>query len=181
MAIWDWIKSLFSTPSWVPTDAPKLRAANEAELSTSLTRLHIEAVGSLLRRHAFCFLQWTRIMLSAKWMTWESPISRHLLHAANTAHRTVSCQWRSGCISHECKAACSHDVLEYGDLSFKVVRMSPLAALFSSRQDEVEDEPEVGAGHVPDFSEIASQSACQRCASPSRTSPRTSPSLLRVP
>jgi len=40
MAIWDWIKSLFSTPSSVPADAPKLRAANEAELSTSLTRLH---------------------------------------------------------------------------------------------------------------------------------------------
>jgi hypothetical protein len=40
MAIWDWIKSLLSTPSSVPTDAPKLRAANEAELSTSLTRLH---------------------------------------------------------------------------------------------------------------------------------------------
>jgi len=136
MAIWDWIKSLFGTPSSVPADAPKLRAANEAELSTSLTRLHIEAVGSLLRRHAFCFLQWTRIMLSAKWMTWESPISRHLLDAANTAHRTVSCQWRSGCISHECKAACSHEVIEYGDLSFKVVRMSPLAALFSSRQEK---------------------------------------------
>jgi hypothetical protein len=40
MAIWDWIKSLFSTPSSVPADAPKLGAANEAELSTSLTRLH---------------------------------------------------------------------------------------------------------------------------------------------
>ena len=40
MAIWGWIKSLFSTPSSVPADAPKLRAANEAELSTSLTHLH---------------------------------------------------------------------------------------------------------------------------------------------
>ena len=40
MAIWDWIKSLFSTQSSVPPDAPKLRAANEVELSTSLMRLH---------------------------------------------------------------------------------------------------------------------------------------------
>src|SRR6516165_8766147 len=118
--------------------------------------------------------------VAAKWMTWESPISRHLLHAANTAHRTVSCQWRSGCISHECKAACSHEVIEYGDLSFKVVRMSPLAALFSSRQEKSRMSLK-WAGQVPDFSVIASQSACQRCASPSRTSARTSPSLLRVP
>ena len=145
-----------------------------------LWRTPVRAVGSLFRRHAFCFLQWTRIMLSAKWMTWESPISRHLLHAANTAHRTVSCQWRSGCISHECKAACSHEVIEYGDLSFKVVRMGPLAALFSSRQEKSRMSLK-WAGQVPDFSVIASQSACQRCASPSRTSPRTSPSLLRVP
>jgi hypothetical protein len=40
MAIWDWIKSLFGTPPSVPADAPRLRAANEAELSTSLTHLH---------------------------------------------------------------------------------------------------------------------------------------------
>ena len=40
MPIWEKIKSLFSTQSSIPPYAPKLPAANEAELSTSLTRLH---------------------------------------------------------------------------------------------------------------------------------------------
>jgi hypothetical protein len=40
MTIWDWIKSLFGNPSSLPADEQKLRAENEAELSTSLTHLH---------------------------------------------------------------------------------------------------------------------------------------------
>ena len=39
MTIWDWIKSVLSAQSSVPSDAPKLKAANEAELSTSLMQL----------------------------------------------------------------------------------------------------------------------------------------------
>ena len=40
MAIWEKIKSFFSDQSSVPPDAPKLRAANETELSKSLMRLN---------------------------------------------------------------------------------------------------------------------------------------------
>ena len=175
MAIWDWIKSLFGTPSSVPADAPKLRAANEAELSTSLTRLHPGKSGWITFQEArLLFSPMDQDYAFGEMDDVGKSNLRHLLHAANTAHRTVSCQWRSGCISHECKAACSHEVIEYGDLSFKVVRMSPLAALFSSRQEKSRMSLK-WAGQVPDFNLIASQSACQRCASPSRTSPRTSP------
>jgi hypothetical protein len=39
MAIWERIKSVFSNQSAAPSDAPKLRAANEVELSKSLMRL----------------------------------------------------------------------------------------------------------------------------------------------
>jgi hypothetical protein len=40
MPIWEKIKSLFSPQSSVPSDAPKLPAASEGELSTSLKRVH---------------------------------------------------------------------------------------------------------------------------------------------
>jgi len=40
MVIWEKIKSFFGNQSSVPPDAPKLSAANEAELSKSLMRLN---------------------------------------------------------------------------------------------------------------------------------------------
>jgi hypothetical protein len=40
MPIWEKIKSLFYPQSVVPSDAPKLPAASEVELSSSLMRLH---------------------------------------------------------------------------------------------------------------------------------------------
>src|SRR5262249_34185459 len=45
MAIWEKIKSVFSNQTSVPPDAPKLRAANEVDLSKSLMRLNSGEIG----------------------------------------------------------------------------------------------------------------------------------------